>query len=113
MVVCRVKRFFVFSTRPLLHVMLDSSHAAYTKNHRMWELVCRFTLDWFAGANLSSWLNKLVVGHRIYTNMADVDPDLPVNVESDIRRIVECQVKLVKFVFNVVIIMSCVSPKFY
>lgn len=92
--------------------MHDSSHAAYTKNSRMWGLVGRFTLDWFAGANLSSWLNQHVVGHHIYTNLgedewkcfhieilfliyfptAGVDPDLPVNFESDMRRIVDRQV---------------------
>lgn len=87
--------FFNFPnfSRPLLHVMHDSSHAAYTKDYRMWGLVGRFTLDWFAGANLSSWLNQHVVGHHIYTNVAGVDPDLPVNFESDMRRIVERQVK--------------------
>lgn len=84
--------FGVCQALPLLHVMHDSSHAAYTKNHRMWGLVGRFTLDWFAGANLSSWLNQHVVGHHIYTNVAGVDPDLPVNFESDMRRIVDRQV---------------------
>ncbi len=94
--------------------MHDSSHAAYTKDHKMWGLVGRFTLDWFAGANLSSWLNQHVVGHHIYTNVAGkhlvnsfheflinekliffagVDPDLPVNFDSDMRRIVDRQVK--------------------
>lgn len=103
--------------------MHDSSHAAYTKNHKMWGLVGRFTLDWFAGANLSSWLNQHVVGHHIYTNLAGmlfaswrvqsrgsplesnecfflnskfcagVDPDLPVNFDSDMRRIVDRQVR--------------------
>lgn len=84
--------FGVCQALPLLHVMHDSSHAAYTKDHRMWGIVGRFTLDWFAGASLSSWLNQHVVGHHIYTNVAGVDPDLPVNFESDMRRIVDRQV---------------------
>lgn len=78
----------------LLHVMHDSSHAAYTKNNRMWGLVGRFTLDWFAGASLSSWLNQHVVGHHIYTNVAGVDPDLPINFDGDMRRIVDRQVRV-------------------
>lgn len=89
--------FGVCQALPLLHVMHDSSHAAYTKNHHMWGLVGRFTLDWFAGANLSSWLHQHVVGHHIYTNVAGVDPDLPVNFENDMRRIVERQVNSLRF----------------
>lgn len=81
--------------------MHDSSHTAYTKNHRMWGIVGRFTLDWFAGANLSSWHHQHVVGHHIYTNVAGVDPDLPINFENDMRRIVERQVRIKRKLLSV------------
>lgn len=31
---------------PLLHIVHDASHAAFTKNHRVWELVGRVAMDW-------------------------------------------------------------------
>lgn len=77
---------------PLLHVMHDASHAAYTKNHRMWGFAGRLTMDWFAGASLTAWLTQHVVGHHSYTNVAGVDPDLPEDLTSDIRRIFQRQV---------------------
>ncbi|KAF0718548.1 hypothetical protein AaE_010627 [Aphanomyces astaci] len=49
-------------------------------------------MDWFAGASMVSWLNQHVVGHHIYTNVAGADPDLPVDFEGDVRRIVTRQV---------------------
>lgn len=85
---------------PIVHVMHDASHAAYTKNHRMWSIVGRLTMDWFAGASMSSWLAQHVVGHHNYTNVAGVDPDVPNNFTSDFRRIFQRQVCMERVKFK-------------
>ncbi|TMW57330.1 hypothetical protein Poli38472_003255 [Pythium oligandrum] len=92
--------FGVCQALPLLHVMHDSSHAAYSNSPTMWTIVGRGAMDYFAGANMVSWLNQHVVGHHIYTNVAGADPDLPVNFKSDVRRIVERQVLLPIYKFQ-------------
>ncbi|RLO13363.1 hypothetical protein DYB28_012462 [Aphanomyces astaci] len=84
--------FGVCQALPLLHVMHDSSHAAFTKQPFIREFTGRLFMDWFAGASMVSWLNQHVVGHHIYTNVAGADPDLPVDFEGDVRRIVTRQV---------------------
>ncbi|RHY32927.1 hypothetical protein DYB32_002098 [Aphanomyces invadans] len=83
--------FGICQALPLLHVMHDSSHAAFTKQPFIREFAGRLFMDWFAGASMVSWLNQHVVGHHIYTNVAGADPDLPVNFDSDVRRIVSRQ----------------------
>ncbi|KAH9089809.1 hypothetical protein LEN26_018982 [Aphanomyces euteiches] len=85
---------------PLLHVMHDSSHAAFTKQPFIREFAGRLFMDWFAGASMVSWLNQHVVGHHIYTNVTGADPDLPVNLEGDIRRLVTRQVLLPMYRFQ-------------
>lgn len=45
--------------------------------------------------SFTAWINQHVVGHHIHTNVAGVDPDLPVNFTSDFRRIVKRQVTLI------------------
>ncbi|OQR99376.1 Delta(5) fatty acid desaturase [Achlya hypogyna] len=84
--------FGVCQALPLLHVMHDSSHASYTNVPFFHYVVGRFAMDWFAGGSMVSWLNQHVVGHHIYTNVAGSDPDLPVNMDGDVRRIVDRQV---------------------
>lgn len=84
--------FGVCQALPLLHVMHDASHAAVSSSPTLWTIIGRGAMDWFAGASMTSWLNQHVVGHHIYTNVAGADPDLPVNFDSDVRRIVERQV---------------------
>lgn len=44
------------------------------------------------GLSFTAWNTQHIVGHHIYTNVVGVDPDLPVNFKSDIRRIVDRQV---------------------
>jgi cytochrome b involved in lipid metabolism len=83
--------FGVCQALPLLHVMHDSSHAAWSSSPTGWFLVGRGVFDWFAGGCMESWLNQHIVGHHIYTNVIGADPDLPVNFKSDVRRIVERQ----------------------
>ncbi len=48
--------------------------------------------------SFTAWNNQHIVGHHIYTNVAGVDPDLPVNFKNDIRRIVRRQVICFLFV---------------
>lgn len=90
--------FGICQALPIAHVMHDASHAAFTKNHRMWSFVGRLTMDWLAGVSLSAWLTQHVVGHHGYTNVAGVDPDLPDNFKSDIRRVFQRQVCAVQVV---------------
>lgn len=92
--------FGVCQALPLLHVMHDSSHAAWSSSPTGWFLVGRGVFDWFAGGCMVSWLNQHIVGHHIYTNVAGADPDLPVNFKSDVRRIVERQVLLPVYKFQ-------------
>ncbi|TYZ61184.1 hypothetical protein PybrP1_009876 [[Pythium] brassicae (nom. inval.)] len=92
--------FGVFQALPLLHVMHDSSHAACSSSPALWQVIGRGAMDWFAGGSMVSWLNQHVVGHHIYTNVAGADPDLPVNFESDVRRIVHRQVLLPIYKFQ-------------
>nr|AGS55977.1 delta-5 desaturase [Pythium aphanidermatum] len=92
--------FGVCQALPLLHVMHDSSHAAWSSSPTGWFIVGRGVFDWFAGGCMVSWLNQHIVGHHIYTNVAGADPDLPVNFKSDVRRIVERQVLLPIYKFQ-------------
>lgn len=84
--------FGVCQALPLLHVMHDSSHTAFSYNPSTWYLVGRFCMDWFAGACMVSWLHQHVMGHHVYTNVAEIDPDLPVDMDGDARRLFKRQV---------------------
>jgi fatty acid desaturase len=77
---------------PLLHMMHDASHTAVGHSPRGWKLAGRLLMDWYAGASMTSWHNQHVVGHHIHTNVMECDPDLPVDFEGDIRRLVPRQV---------------------
>lgn len=79
--------FGMFQALPLLHAMHDSSHHAISHSHYMWSFIGKLTMDYFAGASLTSWLHQHVVGHHLYTNIPGVDPDLPVRRTGDPRRV--------------------------
>jgi len=79
--------FGVFQALPLLHSMHDASHLAIGKNELWWNFIGRLTMDWFAGASLVSWHNQHIVGHHVYTNVVGADPDLPMKMDGDIRRV--------------------------
>lgn len=49
-------------------------------------------MDFYAGANMTSWHNQHVIGHHIYTNVFKCDPDLPDKQAGDPRRLVPRQV---------------------
>lgn len=71
----------------LLHIMHDSSHTSFGRSPWYWRFFGRFTMDWFAGADMTSWHNQHVIGHHVYTNVVGADPDLPVEMEGDLRRV--------------------------
>ncbi|CAN0463392.1 unnamed protein product [Ectocarpus sp. 12 AP-2014] len=76
---------------PLLHVMHDSSHTAFGRTQNWHSFGGRLFMDFYAGANLTSWHYQHVVGHHIYTNVFGADPDLPETAEGDPRRLVHRQ----------------------
>jgi hypothetical protein len=76
---------------PLLHVMHDSSHASLGHNETMWKFFGRLTLDWMGGASMISWHHQHTVGHHLYTNIFQTDPDLPMATDGDVRRLVPRQ----------------------
>jgi len=83
--------FGVCQALPLLHIMHDSSHSAFGHNELYWQIGGRLFMDFFAGANFTSWLYQHTIGHHIYTNVFQCDPDLPVKMEGDPRRLVDNQ----------------------
>mmetsp|Transcript_3131 Transcript_3131/g.4816 ORF Transcript_3131/g.4816 Transcript_3131/m.4816 type:complete len:480 (-) Transcript_3131:30-1469(-) len=80
--------FGICQAMPLLHVMHDSSHTAFGNTQNWWSYGGRLFMDFYAGANMTSWHYQHVVGHHIYTNLYQADPDLPVSDEGDPRRLV-------------------------
>ncbi|CAN0020798.1 unnamed protein product [Ectocarpus fasciculatus] len=83
--------FGVLQALPLLHVMHDSSHTAFGRTQNWHSFGGRLFMDFYAGANLTSWHYQHVVGHHIYTNVFGADPDLPETAEGDPRRLVHRQ----------------------
>jgi fatty acid desaturase len=83
--------FGVFQALPLLHAMHDCSHTAFGPNESWWLGIGRLTMDWFSGASLTSWHNQHVLGHHVYTNVLGADPDLPVKLDGDLRRVTRLQ----------------------
>lgn len=74
--------------------MHDSSHLAFGNSEVWWQVAGRLAMDFYAGANMTSWHNQHVIGHHIYTNVFMADPDLPNKAENDPRRLVDRQVRL-------------------
>ncbi|CAM9556494.1 unnamed protein product [Ascophyllum nodosum] len=76
---------------PLLHVMHDCSHTAFGRTSAWHSTAGRLFMDFYAGANMTSWHHQHVVGHHIYTNVFGQDPDLPEDTTGDPRRLVHRQ----------------------
>eukprot|EP01059_Diplonema_ambulator_P000886 TRINITY_DN1069_c0_g2_i1.p1 TRINITY_DN1069_c0_g2~~TRINITY_DN1069_c0_g2_i1.p1 ORF type:complete len:475 (+),score=143.72 TRINITY_DN1069_c0_g2_i1:257-1681(+) len=76
---------------PLLHIMHDCSHGAFSHNPRMWDLFGVFTMDVYAGVSMTAWHLQHVVGHHVWTNVFEADPDLPPARKGDPRRLVDKQ----------------------
>jgi len=83
--------FGAFQALPLLHTMHDCSHTAFGHKESGWSFFGRLTMDWFSGACLTSWHNQHIIGHHVYTNVVGADPDLPMVLEGDIRRVSRVQ----------------------
>lgn len=73
--------FGVLQALPLLHTMHDCSHLAFGHGDVWWRTAGRLLMDFYAGANMTSWHNQHTIGHHIYTNVFMVDPDLPAEVD--------------------------------
>ena len=80
----------IFMSLMMLHTMHDSSHGALGQSEWMWQLG-RIAFDFLNGGCMSSWHNQHVIGHHIYTNVFECDPDLPVVETGDPRRLVHRQ----------------------
>eukprot|EP00743_Colponemidia_sp_Colp-15_P003580 GILK01003862.1.p1 GENE.GILK01003862.1~~GILK01003862.1.p1 ORF type:complete len:537 (-),score=97.84 GILK01003862.1:229-1788(-) len=83
--------FGVFQALPLLHAMHDASHASLGHASWGWKAIGQLCMEWYAGASLRSWQYQHVVGHHIYTNVMGADPDMPVAIDGDLRRLVPRQ----------------------
>lgn len=77
---------------PLTGWMHDASHAAIGSNEHWWWNVGRMSLDYVCGSSMLSWRNQHVIGHHVYTNVMGADPDLPVSLQGDPRRLVHQQI---------------------
>ncbi len=76
---------------PLTGWMHDASHASIGSSEKWWWSIGRFALDVVSGSSMLSWRNQHVIGHHVYTNVMGADPDLPVKIDSDPRRLVDEQ----------------------
>eukprot|EP01064_Diplonema_japonicum_P006593 TRINITY_DN1443_c1_g2_i1.p1 TRINITY_DN1443_c1_g2~~TRINITY_DN1443_c1_g2_i1.p1 ORF type:complete len:490 (+),score=114.08 TRINITY_DN1443_c1_g2_i1:47-1471(+) len=76
---------------PLLHIMHDCSHGAFSHSPFLWDLVGEFTMDVYAGVSMTAWHLQHVVGHHVWTNVFETDPDLPPARDGDARRLVDKQ----------------------
>lgn len=63
----------------------DASHFAATRSPWAWKILGSLH-DFINGASYLSWCYQHVLGHHLYTNIADADPDIMTN-NPDIRRI--------------------------
>lgn len=76
---------------PLTGWMHDASHASIGPSEKWWWSIGRFSLDYVSGSSMVSWRYQHVVGHHVYTNVMGCDPDLPVKIDKDPRRLVKEQ----------------------
>ena len=67
----------VFQAMPLLHAMHDACHTALGAHEGWWKGVGRLCLEWYAGGSMITWHHQHVIGHHVYTNVFQVDPDIP------------------------------------
>eukprot|EP01138_Halocafeteria_seosinensis_P013788 gb/GECG01014080.1/.p1 GENE.gb/GECG01014080.1/~~gb/GECG01014080.1/.p1 ORF type:complete len:483 (+),score=35.56 gb/GECG01014080.1/:1-1449(+) len=70
---------------PLLHCMHDASHTAIGNHEGWWKFWGRLPMDGIAGASMISWQHQHVIGHHVYTNLYEADPDIPDSGE--VRRV--------------------------
>ncbi|KAM9941304.1 hypothetical protein ACTFIT_007840 [Dictyostelium discoideum] len=58
-----------------LHMMHDACHSAISHNPKVWKWLGA-TYDLFIGASFFYWCNQHVIGHHVYTNIRNADPDI-------------------------------------
>ncbi|KAJ9447426.1 Delta(5) fatty acid desaturase A [Diplonema papillatum] len=76
---------------PLLHIMHDCSHGAFSHSPLAWDVVGQGVMDLYAGASMTAWHLQHVVGHHVWTNVFETDPDMPPARQGDPRRLVDKQ----------------------
>ena len=75
-----------------IHTMHACSHYAITHKPWVWKWGDWFVFDILMGSSHWAWDYQHVIGHHQHTNVFQADPDLPSEVEGDIRRVVPYQV---------------------
>lgn len=75
----------------LIHTMHDCSHTSLSHMPLVWKLLGRICMDVTCGTSFDAWLHQHVVGHHVYTNVLMIDPDVPMQQDGDIRRIMPQQ----------------------
>eukprot|EP01013_Petalomonas_cantuscygni_P020419 TRINITY_DN387_c0_g1_i2.p1 TRINITY_DN387_c0_g1~~TRINITY_DN387_c0_g1_i2.p1 ORF type:complete len:507 (-),score=73.30 TRINITY_DN387_c0_g1_i2:974-2458(-) len=75
-----------------LQFMHDASHAALTRNPKVWRYVGH-SWDVVTGASFYCWLHQHTVGHHLYTNVRGADPDIGAQSPEapELRRVVPSQ----------------------
>eukprot|EP01112_Ceratiomyxa_fruticulosa_P003885 TRINITY_DN141_c0_g1_i4.p1 TRINITY_DN141_c0_g1~~TRINITY_DN141_c0_g1_i4.p1 ORF type:complete len:487 (-),score=90.18 TRINITY_DN141_c0_g1_i4:261-1721(-) len=68
-----------------MHILHDSCHAAVSHSPMLWRWMGS-TFDYLIGGSYFSWIHQHVLGHHIYTNVRNADPDLGEG-EVDFRRV--------------------------
>ncbi|EGC31437.1 hypothetical protein DICPUDRAFT_39933 [Dictyostelium purpureum] len=58
-----------------LHMMHDACHLSITHNPMVWKLMGA-SFDFLTGASFYAWCHQHVIGHHLYTNIRNADPDL-------------------------------------
>ena len=81
----------VLQALPLLHSMHDACHSAISHSPNIWYSISHFTMDVFAGASINSWMHQHFLSHHVYTNVSELDSDLPISLQGDFRRIYQDQ----------------------
>jgi len=74
-----------------INTMHASSHFAVSHQPWVWRWLDWFCFDILMGGSNIAWNYQHIVGHHQHTNVFQADPDFPVIVEGDIRRVVKEQ----------------------
>eukprot|EP01113_Clastostelium_recurvatum_P034071 TRINITY_DN457_c0_g1_i2.p1 TRINITY_DN457_c0_g1~~TRINITY_DN457_c0_g1_i2.p1 ORF type:complete len:498 (-),score=105.60 TRINITY_DN457_c0_g1_i2:129-1622(-) len=74
-----------------MHVLHDACHAAVSHKPFVWRYLGA-CYEQFIGASFYAWMHQHVIGHHVYTNVRNADPDLGEG-EVDFRRVSPYQPK--------------------
>jgi len=73
---CLFALFFALGQSWLsIHMMHDTCHAAISHSPMVWKLLGA-SFDFITGASFYAWNHQHVIGHHLYTNVRNADPDL-------------------------------------